>query len=117
MWARTSEIALGAWLIVTSCLFAAGNPEWLGIGAGVAGGVIVAILALLSFRSSTRRAHLWTLVVAIALIGAGYFGSRSAADAIYQNEIYIGGVLLMLAIVPSEASLPPEGWRDSVQTE
>jgi hypothetical protein len=29
-----------------------------------------------------------------------------------QNDLMLGLLLLMFAIVPNEASLPPEKWRD-----
>jgi hypothetical protein len=70
---------------------------------------VVVLLALLSFHASLRRAHLGTCAVALWLIGFRY--AAEAARPAAQNQIVVGLLLFMFAIVPSEASRPPRSWR------
>jgi hypothetical protein len=58
------------------------------------------------------RAHLLNILVALWLLGFGYFGFGEPAPPAAQNNIVVGLILLMLAIIPSEATLPPKGWRE-----
>jgi hypothetical protein len=52
------------------------------------------------------------VLVALGLVGAGYFATGDPPPPAAQNEMLVGLLLLMLAIIPSEATLPPKGWRE-----
>ena len=71
----------------------------------------IVLLSLASYARRTRRAHLLELAVAAFLVAAGWLGRHGELAAAAQNELASGLVLAMLAIVPSEASRPPETWR------
>jgi uncharacterized membrane protein len=117
MWARNSELAVGLWLGAAPFVLpnlagglaggSAGSWPWL--HDLVCAGAVV-LLALLSRRDSTRRAHLAELPIATWLVLYGGLAARETASAASQNQIVVGLLLAMLAIVPTHASAPPRGW-------
>lgn len=116
MWARVVEVMLGFWLIISPFLFGhypSDRPLWMN---DLICGSAVVLLAFLSFWSLPfcrflRYAHVLILGIAFWLIGFGYFGGGYPASAGYQNDIFLGLTLLLLAIIPNEASQPPPSWR------
>jgi hypothetical protein len=117
MWARTVEVMLGFWFAASPFIFSHSPDEprlwWNDLGSAF---LIIAI-SLLSFWSRTRRAHLLNILVALWLIGFGYFGFGDPPPPAAQNDLTVGLILLMLAIIPSEATLPPRGWREFVKMQ
>ena len=110
MWARVCEMSLGAWMIATPWIFAAGS--WMDLLFGVA----TVMLAALSFRRTMSRAHLGILLVAVGMIAMGFFMSTpEETNPAQQNEIATGLLLATFAIVPSHASAPPAEWRVLLQ--
>lgn len=110
MWARVIEFMLGLWLTISPFAFRhAGDPTTLW-ASEVACGALVAALALLSYWHPTRHAHLLTLLVALWLVGFGRFGTAAPLPSGMQNEIVVGFLLLMFAIVPNHATQPPRVW-------
>ena len=110
MWPRVIEVMLGLWLVVSPFIFghaADDRPLWIN---DLACGFGIAALALLSFSRPLRYSHLAIAVVALWLIVFGFLASYPAPPA-SQNHILLGLVLLMFAIIPNEANLPPEPWR------
>jgi len=73
--------------------------------------------SLLSFAPGFRYAHLLTAAVALWLVGFGYFGGGAGPPPALQNDLLVGLTLLMLAILPSEAHLPPPAWRDLARAD
>lgn len=108
MWARVVEVMLGCWLAVSPFVFRHGPDTRDLWTTDLACAAIIVTLALLSFAPRLRRAHLGQLAVAAWLVGFGYTGEGAPA---HQNQIVVGLLLAMLAIVPSEASRPPPSWR------
>lgn len=115
MWARTVEVMLGLWLAASPFVFRHGPDAarlwWSDMGSAS----LVASFSLLSFWGPARRAHLLNLPVALWLAGSGYFGPGDPPSPAAQNDLIVGLILLMLAIIPSEATLPPKGWRRRFQ--
>jgi hypothetical protein len=111
MWARVVEVMLGVWLLLSPFIFrdtpAIGN-YW---STDVTTGTAVILLSFLSFWRPLRSSHLATAVLAAWLILWAWFSAARPGPPAAQNEIIIGLLLLMLALVPNEASLPPEPWR------
>ena len=111
MWARWIEIILGMALILL--------PRWLdynGAGAwqwnvALCGALVIAF-ASLSFTRHWRSLHRATLAVALWLSAAAYFTGGHPAAPRAQAELTIGLMLLMFAIIPSDASLPSPAWRE-----
>jgi hypothetical protein len=117
MWARVVEFMLGVWLAISPFVFRHADDAttlWISDFASAA---LVATFALLSYWQPTRHAHLLTLLVALWLVGFGRFGASSPLPSGMQNEIVVGLLLLMFAIVPNDASSPPRHWfHDSNKT-
>lgn len=109
MWARLCEAALGAWLLVAPhVLPGGGTAPWL--VDHVAGAAVIA-LALLSFRYRTRRAHLGSIAIGLLLAGYGWVWGGPDTPPAAQNEVITGLLVLLFAVVPSNASRPPAGAR------
>lgn len=112
MWSRTAEVMLGFWLAASPFIFSHSADEpglwWNDFGCAF----VILALSLVSFWSRARRAHLLNILVGVWLVGFGYLGSGPAQPTpASQNQLLVGLVLLMLAIIPSQATLPPPGWR------
>jgi peptidoglycan/LPS O-acetylase OafA/YrhL len=119
MWARIVEFMLGCWLLISAYIFGyEADRTFLWINDLVCGGLIL-VFALISFHVRFYRAHLLTLLVALWLVGVGYLGYAPPPSppppGEYQNYIVLGLLLLMLAIVPSHAELPPRRWQEYFQ--
>jgi hypothetical protein len=74
--------------------------------------MLVIALALSSFWRPLKYAHLAIAGVALWLIGHGYLAALHPAPLALQNGILVGWLLLMLAIIPNEASYPQKKWID-----
>jgi len=117
MWGRVLEVMLGLWLVLSPLLFGhylTHQPLWM---SDLACGAAMVLLALLSFWRVTRYAHLLNLAVAGWLVGFGYFYGGYPASPGFQNNIFVGLVLLLLAIIPNEADQPPRSWRRYYQQQ
>jgi len=112
MWARVVEIMLGCWLAASPFIFrhSAENTSWWYNDLFSALAVIV--LASSSFLTPLRYAHLGIGLVGLWLIGFGYFSATYPAPPALQNNLLVGLLLLMFAIIPNEALLPPRSWRE-----
>jgi hypothetical protein len=112
MWARVIEIMLGFWLAVSPFVFRHPADERSLWTNDLVCALAIVALALLSYWQRMRHAHLGIAAVAIWLIGFGYFGSPHPLPPALQNDLLIGLLLLMFAIIPNRASLPPRAWLD-----
>ncbi len=112
MWARVVEVMLGCWLAISPFVFRHPAEEqrlWINdLGCALA----VVALALFSFWPRTRHAHLALVAVGLWLLGFGRFSAQHPAPPALQNDLLVGFVLMMFALVPNEASLPPGAWRE-----
>ena len=112
MWPRFLELALAAWLALSPFVFGhfpADDALWLN---DFISAFFIAACASLSFWRRTRRAHLAELPVACWLLVMGYFSKSEPLPAL-QNHILLAFVLLMTAIIPSDANRPPLKWRSA----
>ena len=110
MWPRVSEFVMGCWLITCPVQFVhGGNPTAIWIH-DILFGAAICLLALLSFSRRFRHAHLATGLLAAWLILEPFLESPPAPAGL-QNHILLGLTLLMFAIIPNQANLPPESWR------
>ena len=109
MWGRVVEIMTAVWLAMSPWIFHASDNQslmWADLGVGL----LIAVLAALSYWHPTRYAHLLILAVAIGLIGWGRLAGTPPPFE-HQNHIVIGLFLLMIALIPNDASNPPTMWR------
>lgn len=111
MWARVCELMLGCWLVISPLILRGtdriGEFVWIDITVGS----VIVLLSLLSFWRPARWAHLGTAAVAAGLALFAYFGFERPGPPAAQNELTVAYLLLIFAIVPNEATLPPEPWR------
>jgi hypothetical protein len=111
MWARVIEVMLGCWLAMSPFIFRHGPEEKFLWFSDLFSALLVILLALISFWPPLRFAHVANLLVALWLIAFGFWASYPVPPAL-QNDIVVGLLLLMFAIIPNEATLPPRPWRE-----
>jgi hypothetical protein len=110
MWARVVEFMLGCWLAISPFIFqhpASSLTPWI-IDWVTAG--LVILFALLSYWPPLKHIHLMTALVALGLVALGRLSSWEHPPPGAQNQIVVGLLLLMFALVPNHASQPPEAW-------
>jgi hypothetical protein len=117
MWSRVVEVMLGVWLLLSPFIFRHPTGEVAWWANDFACAALAITFGCLSFWEPTRRAHLATAALALWLIGFGYFSEPHPSPPAMQNDVFLGLLLLMFAIIPNDASLPPEGWRERVPLE
>jgi hypothetical protein len=107
MWPRDLELTLALWLLVSPFVFGHGGDAaaW---ATDLACGAAMVAFALLPRWRPLRRAHLLHAAPAAWLAAFGWL--RAPAPAA-QNELVVALLLIMLAIIPSDANAPPRGWR------
>lgn|SRR5690554_3920072 len=114
MWGRVVEIMTGVWLAVSPFVFGVqSNMTLLWIDLAVA--MTIWLLSGLSYWHPTRHAHALILLVSAGLILWGRFAVIPPTP-IHQNHIVVGLFLLMMAIIPNDASQPPQPWRQEATT-
>lgn len=111
MWARVIEVMVGCWLALSPFIFRHAADERIFWFNDLASATIVILLALVSFWRPLRYAHLGNFLVAVWLIAFGFWASSYPAPPALQNDIGVGLLLLMFAIIPNEATQPPPSWR------
>lgn len=112
MWARVVEIMLGCWLVISPFIFrhpADQNALWTN---DLASGFAIIVIAFISFWNPLRHAHWLIAGFAIWLIGFGRFAGGDPNLPALQNDMVVGILLLMFAIIPNETNRPPQAWRD-----
>lgn len=111
MWPRVMEGMLGCWMLATPLVFRGTTAVGDYTASALGSGAIVIVMALLSFWEPARLARFATLAASLWLAFHGYFAAERPGPPAAQNEIMIGLTLLLLAIIPNEASQPPRAWR------
>ncbi|MBW3600850.1 MAG: SPW repeat protein [Planctomycetes bacterium] len=116
MWPRVVEVMLGCWIAVSPFVFRHPNDEWALWASDWICASLVVVFALVSYWPPARWMHLATIAVALWMIGFGWMQPRPVPPG-YQNEIFLGLTLLMMAIIPSRATIPPPGWSEWYKRE
>ena len=105
---------LGVWLLLSPFIYRETPAVANFWRTDVASGSAVIVLSLLSFWRPLRWSHLATGILAVWLIVWAWFAAARPGPPAAQNEIVVGLLLMMLSLVPNEASLPPESWRRDI---
>lgn len=114
MWARIVEMMTAVWLALSPFIFRVQDqPVVMWVDNLLA--LLISILAGLSYWKPTRHAHVLILLVAVGMIIWARFGHGTPPPPIHQNHMVVGILLLMIAIVPNEASQPSEHWRSAAE--
>ncbi len=112
MWSRVVEVMFGIWLLLSPWIFRHSPADagwWIN---DMATGAAVIVFGLFSFWKPTRRAHVLTLLLGGWLIGFAYhqgFGNSSPAA---QNDLMLGLLLLMFAVIPNRCDRAPRSWDE-----
>lgn len=111
MWARVAELMIGVWLVLSPFVFrgTASVEQFAAVDMTV--GALVVLCSLLSFWRRTEWAHFGTALLALGLGAGAYLTWQRPGPPAAQNEITVALLLVLLAIIPNEASRPPRSWR------
>ncbi|QEG38454.1 SPW repeat domain-containing protein [Roseimaritima ulvae] len=115
MWGRVVEIMTAVWLAASPWIFRTAADTSL-VWADLSIALAIATLAGLSYWKPTRHAHLLTLLVATGLIVWGRLAGTPPPYE-HQNHIVVGLFLLLIALIPNDASNPPRAWRDEASVK
>jgi hypothetical protein len=110
MWPRVVEAMLGCWLLVSPFVFRHPVTEGAWWARDLGAGALVLLFALFSFWMPARMTHLLILAVAVWLAVPAFASSGPPPPAL-QNDLVLGVILAMLAILPNRAALPPRRLR------
>lgn len=108
MWARVIEFMLACWLALSPFIFTYPDDATFFWANDFICSTAITFFALISFYIPLRKMHLCNLLIAFYLIALGFIFKESSA----QNYVVLGILFLMLAIIPTDASLQPKPWRD-----
>jgi len=111
MWARVVEFMLACWLCISPFIFGYDTDATFLWANDFVCASLIAFFSLICYYKPLRKMHLLNLVICFWLIGVGYALKDSPYHAEIQNYVTFGILLLMIAIVPSEAEKPPIPWR------
>ena len=117
MWARVAELMLGCWLVLSPLIFRGTEAVAAFALRDIAVGTAVMTCSLLSFWPRTAWAHFITATLAVGLGAIAWAGWERPGPPAAQNEITLALLLLLLAIIPNETSLPPRPWRAARESE
>ncbi|MCG6158153.1 SPW repeat domain-containing protein [Rubinisphaera margarita] len=119
MWARIIEFMLGWWMIASPFIFRHPFDQSAWWWNDLLCGLALIVIPMLCYWPPLRRAHLLLIGLAVWMMGFGYFsaGSIDPPEVIsppaLQNNLIIGFLLLMFAVIPSQASTPSRAWDES----
>lgn len=113
MWARIVEIMLAFWLAISSFIFQSSCPDlWFRKNDLICSSLLL-FFSLLSFANRFEKMHLCNGGVTLWMIFVAF---HFPAAPILENELILGLLFLILALIPSHSELPPKGWRDFYTT-
>ncbi len=108
MWARSCELMLGLWLIVSPFVFRHPAGDLTHWAIDLSCGSAVVVIASFAFWPRTGRAHVAHFLVAAFLFGHGWLNAPSPTSS---NHIMVALLLALLAVIPSDVLTPPVKWR------
>ena len=115
MWGRIVEFMVAVWLIFSPFIFAASDNAAV-LWGDMATAALICLLSGVSYWYPLRHVHFANLLVAVGLVLVGRFATPPPAIAAQQNHITVGFFLMMIALIPNSASLPPVGWCREVSS-
>jgi hypothetical protein len=104
---------LGCWPAVSPFVFRHSSDNAMLWATDWIAACLVILFALLSYWPPLSKIHLATAALSIGLVAVGRFSSWEHPPAGAQNQIVVGLLLLMFALVPSHATRPPVAWREA----
>ena len=112
MWPRVVELMLAIWMLMAPFAVGADVTSGMTWVRAAVPALIVMTVSFASFWGPVRRRpfHLISAATGLAVALAAWIGPRPLPP-LEQSELVTGLMLLMFAIIPNEASLPPQKWR------
>ena len=111
MWARVVEIMLACWLAISPFVFRH-DPDARGLWWNdLVCGFVILLCALLAYRAALGKIHLINGGIGLWLVGSAFLTGITPPSPAIQNHVVVGLLLMMLAIIPSRAAMPPRSWR------
>ena len=101
---------LGFWLLASPFVFRFAETDGSSLANDLLCGLVILVFGFLSFWNRTGWAHFLILPVAAWLIIFGYLAGHPAPPSA-QNQIIVGLLLAMFAIIPNKTNEMPEAWR------
>ncbi len=113
MWARILEVMIACWLAASRFIFRYEDPFGFWHVNDLVCAFFIALFAFLSFHQKLGKMHLFTFLIVIWLFVLNYSHGYPLPNML-QNYQVIAFLLLMIALIPSHAQLPPKPWRDYI---
>jgi hypothetical protein len=111
MWPRVVEAMVGCWLMITPFVFrGTASLDDYAIDAAVCGALVLTC-AFASMWPPAAWMRLGTIAVALWLTAHGYFGAERPGPPAAQNEITVGLILILFAVLPNQINEVPAPWR------
>ena len=107
MWPRVIEVMLGVWLVITPLVFRGTEEIERYTANTIATGLIVIAASLAAFAPRAGWTRYVTRVASCWLAVHGYLSAVRPGPPAAQNEIMIGLLLLLFAILPNHVNRPP----------
>ena len=110
MWPRVVEIMFGCWLLASPFIFQDSYDRtawWINDYVCV---LLIWIFAFSSFHPKLKAARIGNIAVGLWLIAFGWFWGHPSPPPM-QNDISVGLLLAMFAIIPNNINEPPAAWR------
>lgn len=114
MWARVVECMLGVWMLISPFIFrhpADATARWAN---DLAIGCILIVFSLASYWRPTGWAHWLLIPVGAWMVTFGRLSGTPPLAPALQNEIVVGLLLMMFAIVPNNAAVPHARWQEAL---
>ena len=108
MWPRVIELSIAGFLIASIWIFQ--SSDFLLI-FNIVIAAWICLFSILSFFKQLRKIHLMNIVAAFALAIFAFIQPNPPPPPPYQNYMILSLLLVMFAILPTEASKPPMPWR------
>ena len=113
MWPRVVEVMLGCWMLLVPFVFrASAGVEAYTTSAWISA-VVIIVASTISFWHPARHFRLVTLAAAVWLALHGYFAAPRPGPPAAQNELTVGLLVILFALLPNEINRPPVPWRRS----
>ncbi len=110
MWARVSEIVLGAWLLLSHFMFV--KHHWLDLPSAF----LILLFAGFSFFEKLNKMHLLQVLPAALLLYASFSYPTPVLPLFMQNYILVALTLFIFCIIPSNASDHPRPWKRFIES-
>jgi len=112
MWARSFEMALAVWLLMSCFVFEPTSVENPLFYPFMITATLIFAVAFAAYHPKSGKLHLLQAFFGCYLIGLAVLHETTPPPPNYQNAAVVGLFLLMFAIIPNRNTEPPKKWRE-----